>query len=573
MTVTCLIAAVAGLAEAGVLVLVVRAALSLADTGADEGLDLPFTTSTVPMGTTLWWAAALVIITITLHALLSRMNAKLAADILESGRSRSVAAFVAASWDRQADDREGALQEMTSGLAVHSANLALSLAAGVVAFLSLIMLLAAAAVVDAVSTVIVLVSGLALFAALRPLARMTQNRSRVFVASNTALAEEISRTTSLAMELRVFGAQEVTVDELDRLNTRTASEFSSSRFIGRFASALYRDLAILFLLGAVAALYLSGDVALTGIGTVVILVVRALSSAQAVQGTVQVLGEQSPNVEALMARIDELEAQRAVFGDEPLDRIGGIELDGVGYEYVEGVPALQDITLRIEPGEVLGVVGPSGGGKSTFVQVLLRLRLPQHGTVTVGDCPYEQWSADDWSRLVSLVPQEAHLMEGSIAENIAFRREGIARDAIERAADASHVSGDIRKLPDGFDTQLGPRGAGLSGGQRQRVAIARSLVGRPDLLVLDEPTSALDAHSEQLLQETIVDLKGTMTMVIVAHRMTTLNSCDRILVLRDGRIEMIGRPDELAQRAGFYRSVMQTVEDQTREASEAAARP
>ena len=142
-----------------------------------------------------------------------------------------------------------------------------------------------------------------------------------------------------------------------------------------------------------------------------------------------------------------------------------------------------------------------------------------------------------------------------MADNIAFLRTGITREAIEAAAASAHVVDDILRLPQGFDTELGPRGAGLSGGQKQRIAIARALVGEPQLLVLDEPTSALDVRSEQLLQQTIQDLKGRVTLVIVAHRLTTLACCDRVIAMADGRVQTIGTLEEALARLSFGEDV------------------
>jgi ABC-type multidrug transport system fused ATPase/permease subunit len=169
----------------------------------------------------------------------------------------------------------------------------------------------------------------------------------------------------------------------------------------------------------------------------------------------------------------------------------------------------------------------------------------------VSGIPYEQIEPQSWHRLVTLVPQEPKLFEGTVADNIAFLRPGITREEVEHAAGLAHVLDDIRALPEAFDTQLGPRGTGLSGGQKQRIAIARALVGEPQLLVLDEPTSALDVKSEQLLQQTIQDLKGRVTLVIVAHRLATLASCDRVVAMADGRIQVIGTLDEALAGLSF----------------------
>jgi ABC-type multidrug transport system fused ATPase/permease subunit len=268
------------------------------------------------------------------------------------------------------------------------------------------------------------------------------------------------------------------------------------------------------------------------------------------------LRQDLPNLESFERRVGDLQAEVAVFGAVPITEIRSVEFCNVEYEYIPGSPSLRGVSLRLEPGEVVGIVGPSGGGKTTLVQVLLRLRTPSKGTVLINGRPYEEFDTGCWADLMAMVPQEPRLMEASLADNISFLRKGISRAQIEQAADDAHVGADIRRLVQGFDTKLGSRGYGLSGGQKQRVAIARALVGRPKLLVLDEPTSALDVNSERLLQETIATLKGSVTMVIVAHRLSTLDVCDRLLVLRDGQVEAFGCRADLERESDFYQSII-----------------
>ena len=154
------------------------------------------------------------------------------------------------------------------------------------------------------------------------------------------------------------------------------------------------------------------------------------------------------------------------------------------------------------------------------------------------------------------MPQAAVLFTGTVAENIRFFREGLDDDALRRAAAQANFLRDISALPQGFDTHLGERGSQLSGGQRQRLSIARALVGEPDLLVLDEPTSALDGQSEALIRKTLVDLHGRVTVVIIAHRMSTLDLCDRIAVVEDGRLTGLGTPEAVRATNAFYREAL-----------------
>jgi ABC-type multidrug transport system fused ATPase/permease subunit len=175
---------------------------------------------------------------------------------------------------------------------------------------------------------------------------------------------------------------------------------------------------------------------------------------------------------------------------------------------------------------------------------------------TVNDVP-AAWIADaDWRRHVAYLPQEAHVMHGAVENNIRFLRDWIDDDAVRRAAEMAHIAHEIETWPDGYRTVIGQRSDAISGGQRQRLCLARALAGNPQLLVLDEPTSALDPTSESLIQESLASLRGRMTMVIVAHRLNTLNLCDRVMVLRGGKLEAFDTLERLNESNAFYRDAI-----------------
>jgi ABC-type multidrug transport system fused ATPase/permease subunit len=327
--------------------------------------------------------------------------------------------------------------------------------------------------------------------------------------------------------------------------------FDKSRFVINVGTTLYKDVALMFLVAAVITLYLTGSTDIAAIGAVVLLVVRSLSYATQLQGSVQTISEVAPSLESMLERVESLEAAAETYGQRTIDSIGSIAVINASYDYGGSRVGVAGLDFNLDRGDALGVVGPSGSGKSTLVQMLLRLRRPTTGRIEVSGIPYEEIDQHCWTRMVSLVPQEPLLFEATIAENIAFMRDWITMDEIRKAAKDAHVLEDIEALPDGFSTTLGPRGSGLSGGQKQRVAIARALAGNPQLLVLDEPTSALDVRSEMLLKETISSLKGRVTLVIIAHRLSTLECCDRVLVLDAGRPQLIGRVGEALAAASF----------------------
>ncbi len=536
------LSAIGGVFEATVLVLVVNAAVAIADGTTGTAIELPIVGVDMSLGAVLWWAGGLAVAVALVNAVVAWWSARLGTEVLVAARHRAIAAFLAASWEKQSTEREGALQETVTTLASQASLLTMALSNGIAGGLGLAALLLTALFIDAVVALVVLVFGVGLFVLLRPLGELTRRRSAAYVAANRRYSEHIARTAAMSMELRVFGTDAPVLGELDRSNATVGEELRRTRFSAAIGTNLYRNTAVLFLVAAVAALNLAGGERLVEVSAVALLIVRSLGYATSVQGAVQQVGVNLPGLEALNERSDDLAAHRERSGSTELSSFERIELRGVGYSYDERTQALRDVDLTIRAGDVLGVVGPSGSGKSTLLQVLLRLRLPVTGSVRVDGLDYADIDRASWSRLVAVVPQEPRLMEASVADNIAFMRPGLTRADVEQAADDAHVGDEIRDLPNGFDTVLGPHGSGLSGGQKQRVAFARALVGRPRLLILDEPTSALDGESERRIQETIIELKDRVTLVIVAHRLSTLDVCDRAISMKAGRVEIAELP-------------------------------
>jgi len=218
---------------------------------------------------------------------------------------------------------------------------------------------------------------------------------------------------------------------------------------------------------------------------------------------------------------------------------------------------LKGVSFVIEPGETVGIVGPSGSGKSTLVQLLLRLRHPVEGHYTADGIEAADIAQDSWYRRMAFVPQEPRLFRGSVAENIRFFRDELDDAAVEQAAKLAHLHEDVVDWPLGYDTSVGERGGAVSGGQRQRIVLARAMAEEPDVLILDEPTSALDMKSESLVQQTLQGLKGRSTMFIIAHRLSTLNDCDRIMVLKDGELQAFEAASALRESNAFFAEAVQ----------------
>ena len=240
---------------------------------------------------------------------------------------------------------------------------------------------------------------------------------------------------------------------------------------------------------------------------------------------------------------------------------GEVVFDSVGFGYRTGRPVLHEIALRVAPGETVALVGPSGGGKTTLMGLLQRLHDPERGAILVDGVDVRAFTQRSLRKQIGVVLQEALLFDDTVRANIAYGRPDAAVEEIEAAARAANAHEFITALPRGYDTFVGERGGLLSAGQRQRIAIARALLKNPPILIFDEATAALDAESEAEVQAAIERLLVGRTTFLVAHRLSTVVSADRIVVLRGGRIAEIGTHAELMRSRGYYAGL---VELQTR---------
>jgi ATP-binding cassette, subfamily B, bacterial len=231
---------------------------------------------------------------------------------------------------------------------------------------------------------------------------------------------------------------------------------------------------------------------------------------------------------------------------------GAVQFDAVSFDYGDGRPVLSEVSLSIAPGETVALVGPSGCGKTTLVSLLERLYAPTAGRILVDGMDVRDCTQKSLRSQVGTVMQDVHLFNDTLLANITYGTAGASREQAEAAARAANAHEFIGKLPEGYDTVVGERGAGLSGGQKQRIAIARALLKNPPILVLDEATSALDNESEALVQAALRRLTRGRTTLVVAHRLSTVVDADRIVVLRGGSVDAIGTHADLLAQGGYY---------------------
>ena len=230
-----------------------------------------------------------------------------------------------------------------------------------------------------------------------------------------------------------------------------------------------------------------------------------------------------------------------------------ISLESVGFKYKNiGKWALRNVTITIPKGRIIALVGPSGSGKSTLVNLICRFYETSEGYIYVDDRDLNDYDLYSWRCRIALVNQDSHIFNDSIKENIAYGKNAATEAEIVEAAKLAHVSEFVGDLPDGYDTLVGDRGACLSGGQRQRIALARAIIRNPEILILDEATNALDEHSEYLMQDALYAISKNRTVIIVAHRLSTIKNVQQIIVMNDGRVVEQGDLQHLLDVNGLF---------------------
>ena len=408
------------------------------------------------------------------------------------------------------------------------------------------------------------------------------------VGDNRGLGDLVTQYLTGYKTLKAFDAFDEAATRVDRVaERREEAELRIAR-----ADATLAVAPEVLLLGVLAgSVYVSLNVVGAGVaelGVVVALLFRVSQRAKMLRG-VATLGSYLPSLESVARTLDDFRRHQAdrgagtareagrgggtareagrgggTAGSTVADTAGStvpfeqaIAFDRVAFDYAQtrDRPAIEGVDLSIRRGETVGVVGASGAGKSTLTGLLLGLLEPTSGTITVDGRPLGDLPPGAWARTVGYVPQESFLLNDTVRENIAFLRP-LRDERVVHAATLAHVHAFVESLPLGYDTPVGNNGVELSGGERQRICLARALAGSPRVLVLDEATSSLDSVSEQRVQQAIDGLRGEVTMVVIAHRLSTVIDADRLLVLERGRLVESGTPRELLTRPdGLFRNL------------------
>ncbi len=542
-----------GFAEAGMLVLLTQIAAAIATGARRVHTHIGPLRVHTTVGELLVVALALTGFRLLLQVPLSILPARIGADVQARLRRDLLHAFTRASWSVQSADREGHLQETLTSQVIQATSGAVQATTLLTSMITFVVLLITALVLNVIAAAIVLTVAIVLFGLLRPLSALGARRARSLSQAQMEYAGGIGEAIRVAEDTQVFGVAAAQRERIGRLIDSARELFYRTWVIGRLVPNLYQSMIYLLIVVGLGGLYLAGAGHAAALGAVVLLLVRAGNNGQQAQTSYQGLRQSLPFLERLQLAEERYAQSAPLDGGALLPRIESLAFERVSFAYRAARPVLCEISFAVAGGEAIGIVGPSGAGKSTLVQILLRLRAQDGGRYLVNGIPAEQFARSEWNRRVAYVSQEPRLVHATVAENIRYFRD-LDRAAIERAGRLARIHDDVVSWPQGYDTVVGPRADAVSGGQQQRICLARALAARPQVLVLDEPTSALDPTSERLIQESLTALRHELTLFIVAHRLSTLDICDRVMVIVDGRLAAFDTTAFLQTHSPYYRS-------------------
>jgi ATP-binding cassette subfamily B protein len=546
---------VAGLVEAVLLALVatLAGALSRGASTVDATPGPLQVDATLP--TLLLIGIALTVVRALLQIYLSYLPATASANVMAGLRRRLFESFTRASWSLQSAERDGYFQSLMATNVAYASQAITRLAAGITAVVMFFTLLSSAFLLSLSTALILISASMVLFLLLSPLSRRLRKHGRELVAENVEFSKGVHEIVLMAEEIQVFGASDAYRRQVDELIARVRRPLVQTRFLTRAVPGLYQSMAFLLIMVALGIVYLSGASAITELGAVVLVLIRSLTYGQQIQTATTGVNELLPYMNQLDEAIENYAHHPHPSGTRPLGQVDRLSMVDVRFAYVPGEEVLRGVSFDAHRGEAIGIVGPSGAGKSSILQLLLRLRFPTSGSLLINGEDAADVASTDWQRRIAYVPQTPQLIWGTVADNIRFFRPEITDAQIEEAARRAHIHDEVLSWPMGYRTVIGQRAGAVSGGQRQRLCLARALAGSPDVLILDEPTSALDVKSEQAVQESLAGVKEDVLLFLVAHRLSTLAVCDRVMVVVDGQLQAIDDPLALLEYNAFYREV------------------
>lgn len=485
--------------------------------------------------------------------LLSYIQIRITNEYERSVREKLFSITLSASWPHLLRQKIGNLETALMVDAPAATGLLGRIAYTITLATSMCMYLVVAFSISPVVTIATFIISLVVFLALRPfLDRVhTLSRERVFMYGETM--HHVSEHIAGIKSIKAYGAEGVAISKGLLLFQAIKERTVAMQMYHQIATQVVTPIGIGYLALVFGLAYKTPFISFAALPAILYLIYRIFTYAQQMQSNLQALTEAVPHVERVTAIEDQAAMrQESTSGTRPFSFGGDLRFERVSFEYESSAPVLKDCTFTVRKGSMVGLIGPSGAGKTTCVDLILRLLEPVKGSILLDGVDAREVRLDEWRKRIAYVSQDLFLLNATVRDNIRFYDGSISEKDIVEAIRLAHAEEFVGRFPDGIDTVVGERGVMLSAGQRQRLVIARALARKPEILILDEATSALDAESEAQIKRAIEELKGRVTIIAIAHRLSTIMDSDELVVLDNGRVVETGAPQKLLNDADSY---------------------
>ena len=506
-----------------------------------------------------WLVVLIAVLFVTkalVHFIAKYLNIKTAAEYEERIRRDVFSKTLNATWPFLLKQKSGYLERIMVNDVAIGASIILRVTNLVLLVTSLLMYLAVALTISSFITSVTLVIGAVLFFAFHPFLERIRQIAKIMAKAEKNTAHHINEALGGAKIVKSFGVEPNIIQKSRKYFQLLKEVRVKTDFFRYILGQAFEPVGIVFIVLLFVFYQRFPGFNIVSFAAIVYLIEKMFVYLQAAQGELYTINQAAPYLKAFADFRTSAEENKEINdGRNPFIFKEDLRFNDVEFSYMEDRKILSGINFSVNKGEMVGLVGPSGAGKTTIVDLLLRLFNPSSGDILVDGKKIKEIDLVDWRGNIRYVSQDVFLLNDTIDNNIRFFDESISHKDIIEASKMANVYDFINSLSQGFNTVIGERGVMLSGGERQRIALSRALVKIPSLLILDEATSSLDSESELLIQQAIENLRGKTTVIIIAHRLSTVTNCDKLVVLDEGKIVEQGSPKELLNNtsSSFYK--------------------
>jgi len=482
------------------------------------------------------------------------VNEKIATDFEKDSRKKLFKKTLKADWPFLLEQRIGHLESILMQDTYMSSGILSNINAIIMVTTSMIMYAVVAVNISASITLLTLALGIVLFVILKPFFYRIRKLSEEFGKTYRSINNHVSEHMIGSKTIKAIGAEDSVITHANQDMDLLRKIRIDIALFNKAPGSFMEPLGLIFITILLLFYYhFDPNFNIASFAAIMYLVQKMIGFMQGVNTRLNNTNEALPHLKTVIDfenTADKHEEKNT--GNLPFTFNDRLEVKNLSFAYSEQAQVFHDLNLTVKRREMLGLIGPSGAGKTTLVDILLRLYRPDSGEILVDEKNINEIDLKSWRKKVSYVSQDIFLLNNTIENNIRFYDNSVTEEGIIESSKMANIYDFISKLPDGFKTIVGERGVRLSGGQRQRIILARALARRPEVLILDEATSALDNESEVLIQRSIENLRNKVTVIVIAHRLSTVMNSDRLIVLEEGKIIEEGKPSELLKDKDSY---------------------